>query len=98
MKFGDPPHYNFSPPHAVVNGVSLKSHRKPLILVPPLLYTPLIPTSARRAMTEQAVCRALGERSSSGHRAPAERKRSVAARQALGGRSWGLVLVGISGV
>ena len=23
MKFGDPPHYNFSPPHAVVNGVSL---------------------------------------------------------------------------
>ncbi len=26
MKFGDPPHYNFSTPHAVVNGVSLNGH------------------------------------------------------------------------
>ncbi len=51
------------------------------------LHTPLIPESARRAMAEQVVCRALGERPLSSHRATAERNRSVAARHSLGGRS-----------
>ncbi len=62
--------------------------------------TPLIPTSARRAMAEQVVCRAttehlpsghransLGSRSASDHRAATERLPSKFARWPLGRRS-----------
>ncbi len=43
--------------------------------------TPLIPTSAQRAMAEQVVCRATTERLPSGHRAKSLGSRSVTARR-----------------
>ncbi len=49
---------------------------------PVSLVTPLIPTSARRAMAERVVCRATTERLPSGHRANSLGSRSVATRRA----------------
>ncbi len=66
--------------------------------------TLLIRTSTRRAMAEQVVCRALGERPPCGHRAPAEKNwhalsgRQPSTRQKTCSAIARRAFVGISGV
>ncbi len=60
--------------------------------------TPLIPTSARRAMAEQVVCRALGEQPPSACQAFSLGRCSVTARQTACSAIARRELVGISGV